>query len=146
MVRLLSDAGADKDIATQGGGIPCSSHMRVDTWRWGDATPLLVASQSGYLEVVCLLSGAGADKDIAMQGGATRLFIASLNGHLEVVHLLSDAGADKDIAMQGDATPLLVASQQGPQELVCSHMQGPTRTSQCRAVALPCSSHLRMDT
>ena len=52
-VCLLSDAGADKDIAMQGG-----------------AAPLLVASESGYLEEVCLLSDARADSDIAMQGGA----------------------------------------------------------------------------
>ena len=51
-VCLLSDAGADKDIATQGG-----------------ATPLFIASQSGHLDVVC----AWANKDVAMQGGATPL-------------------------------------------------------------------------
>ena len=68
-------AGADDDIAMQGG-----------------ATPFTIASQSGYLEVVRLLSDAGADRDIAMQGGATPLFIASQNGHLEVdLSLLSDA-------------------------------------------------------
>ena len=38
VLSLLSDAGADKDIAMQGGG-----------------TPLSIASQSGHLEVVCLL-------------------------------------------------------------------------------------------
>ena len=68
VVRLLSDAGADKDIAMQGG-----------------ATPLFIASQSGHLEVVRLLSHEEADRDIAMQGGATPLFTASQNGHLEEV-------------------------------------------------------------
>ena len=42
MIHLLSDAGADKDIADQ-----------------GDASPLLVASENGRLEVVRLLSDAG---------------------------------------------------------------------------------------
>ena len=65
VVCLLSDAGADKDIALQGG-----------------ATPLFIASQGGHLEVVCLLFDAGADKDIAMQGGATPLLVASQQGHL----------------------------------------------------------------
>ena len=82
MVCLLSDRGADEDIAIQGG-----------------ATPLLVASGNGHLEVVCLLSDAGSDEDIAMQG-CTPLFVASQHGHTEVVYLLFDAGADKDIAMQ----------------------------------------------
>ena len=52
VVCLLSDAGADKDVAMQGG-----------------ATPLFIASQNGHLEVVCTW----ADKDIAVQGGATPL-------------------------------------------------------------------------
>ena len=64
MVRLLSDARADKDIAMQ------------------DATSLFIASHSGHLEVVPPLSDAGADKDIAMQGGATPLLVASQHGHL----------------------------------------------------------------
>ena len=65
VVRLLSDAGADKDIAMQGG-----------------ATPLFVASRQ-LQEAVRLASDAGADKDIAMQGGAIPLFIAPQSGHLE---------------------------------------------------------------
>ena len=54
VICLLSDAGADRDIAMQGG-----------------ATPLFIAFQNGHLEVVLsLLFDTGADKDIAMQGGA----------------------------------------------------------------------------
>ena len=83
VVRLLSDAVADKDIAMQGG-----------------ATTLSIASQNGHLEVVLsLLFDAGADKGIAMQGGGTPWFIAPQQGRQEVACLLSDAGADKDIAM-----------------------------------------------
>ena len=65
VVCLLSDAGADKGIAMQGG-----------------ATSLFVTFQKGRQEVVRLFSDAGADKDIAMQGGATHLFMASQQGHL----------------------------------------------------------------
>ena len=73
MVCLLSDAGADKDIAMQGG-----------------ATPLFVASRNGHLEVVRLLSDAGSDKGIAMQGGTTPLLVASQQLH-EAVRLASNA-------------------------------------------------------
>ena len=75
VIRLLSDAWADKDIAIQGG-----------------ATPLFIASQSGHLEVVLsLVSDAEADRVIAMQGGGTPLFIAPQQGRQEVVCLLSEA-------------------------------------------------------
>ena len=103
-VHLLFAAGADKDIAMQGG-----------------ANPLFIASQGGHLEVVRLLSDAWADRDIAMQGGATPLFIASQKGHTEaVLSLVSDAGADKDVATQGGATPLFIASESGHLEAVLS--------------------------
>ena len=82
-----------------------------------------------------------------MQGGGTPLFVASQQRHLEVVRLLSDAGADKDIAMQGGGTPFLSHLNKGARRRsVCSLMQGPTRTSHCKAVPLTCSSHLCMDT
>ena len=48
VVRLLIDAGADKDKARTDG-----------------ATPLYIACQNGHLEVVRLLIDAGADKDKA---------------------------------------------------------------------------------
>ena len=67
VVRLLSDARADKDIAMQGG-----------------AAPLPVASKQGHQEVVCWLSDAWAGKDIALQD-AIPLFIAPQNGHLELL-------------------------------------------------------------
>ena len=56
---LLSDAGADKDIAMQ-------------AW--------FIAPQQLHLEVVCLLYDAGADKGIADQGDATPYFVASESG------------------------------------------------------------------
>ena len=83
VVRLLLEAGADKEAAT------------ID----GATTALIVAAGSGHLEVVRLLLEAGADKDAATTDGATALLYATHNGHLEVVRLLLEAGADKEAAM-----------------------------------------------
>ena len=63
MVRLLVEAGADKNQAMKDG-----------------ATPLRIASQKGHAEVVRLLIEAGADKNQAMTDGATPLFILCQNG------------------------------------------------------------------
>ena len=132
VVCLLSDAGADKDIAMQ-----------------GDATSLLVASQSGHMEVVRLLSGAGADEDIAMQGGGI-----PCSSHLRVdtsrwsVCALTQ-GRTRTSQIRAMAMPPLCPSHLGVDTWrwsVRSLMQGPTRTSQCRVVPLLCSSHLGMDT
>ena len=70
IVRLLVDAGADKDKVTKSG-----------------LTPLYVASQRGHLEVVRLLVNAGADKDKATKSRLTPLYIANQEGHLEVARL-----------------------------------------------------------
>ena len=59
VVRLLLEAGADKDAATQPG-----------------ATALMFVAKNGHLEVVRLLLEAGADKDAATEPGATALMFA----------------------------------------------------------------------
>ena len=65
VTRLLLEASADKDKASQ------------------DGTPLFIAARNGQLEVVRLLLEAHADKDKAADGGYTPLLIAALNGHLD---------------------------------------------------------------
>ena len=88
-VRLLLEAGADKDKASQDGG-----------------TPLLHAARDGHLEVAQLLLRAGADKDKADRDGYTALIYAASEGYLEVVRLLLEAGADEDEADQSVARPV----------------------------------------
>ncbi|CAK9033398.1 unnamed protein product [Durusdinium trenchii] len=99
-VRLLLEAGADKDAA------------RID-----GVTAVFVAAQNGHLEVVRLLLEAGANKDVVRRHGATALFIAAQNGHLKVVRLLLEAGADKDAATTDGTTALQIASQNGHMEV-----------------------------
>ena len=86
IVRLLLEAGADKDAGKQNG-----------------ITALQLASLYGHLGVVRLLLEAGADKDAAIQVGATAIHAAAENGHLNIVRLLLDARADKDAARQDGA-------------------------------------------
>ena len=75
VVRLLCEAGADKDKADVDG-----------------LTALTSASREGNLEVVQLLCDAGADKDKAIQSGATALTLACEEGHTEVLRLLYESG------------------------------------------------------
>ena len=69
------------------------------------ATALILAAQSGHVEVVRLLLEAGADKDVADDDGATALMEAAYRGHVEVVRLLLEAGADKDMASNWATQP-----------------------------------------
>eukprot|EP00438_Fugacium_kawagutii_P033967 Skav229532 [mRNA] locus=scaffold451:213104:226195:+ [translate_table: standard] len=102
VVRILIEAGADKNQAADNG-----------------ALPLNIASHQGHLEVVRFLVEAGADKNQASTSklGASSLYVASRQGHMEVVRFLIEAGADKNQAANTGATPLCVASDQGHLEV-----------------------------
>ena len=77
MARLLLTKGADV-------------HART----WYGSNPLLLASDSGHLEVVQLLLANGADVDAKTKDGSTALHYASERGHLQIVRLLIAKGAD----------------------------------------------------
>ena len=98
VVRLLLEAGADKNAAKQYG-----------------TTALMLAAHNGHLEVVRVLLEAGADKNAARQDEATALMIAAQDGHLEVVQVLLEAEADMN-ARQDGTTALMLAA-------VCGHLE-----------------------
>ena len=101
-VRLLLEAGADKDKATDLFG----------------GSPLWTACKTGHLEIARLLLEAGADKDKPAISGTTPLWVAAVNGHLEILRVLLLAGADKDRANnETGASPLFVACAQGHVEV-----------------------------
>ena len=76
VVRLLLDAKADKDKATD-----ADAH---------GVTPMYVASHQAHLEVVRLFLEANADKDKATDAlGETPMFAASHQAHLEVCSLVA---------------------------------------------------------
>jgi ankyrin repeat protein len=72
------------------------------------ATPLYVAANNGYTDVVAVLVRAGAAVDQgAVDTGATPLCAAAQKGHADVVRVLLEAGADVNRARTTDgATPL----------------------------------------
>jgi ankyrin repeat protein len=57
------------------------------------ATPLFIASQNGYIDIVRALIAAHAGVDIAANNGATPLSVARWDGHTDIVHALIAAGA-----------------------------------------------------
>ena len=85
----------------------------ADRPRKRDATPLLMAAQTGHLALVKFLLEMGADKDEANVHGATALFMAAKNGHLMVVRCLLEQGAEKDRAANSGSSPLCMAAKNG---------------------------------
>ncbi|CAK9050984.1 unnamed protein product [Durusdinium trenchii] len=101
VVRLLLEAGANKDAASQVG-----------------FTALHLATYSGQLEVVRELLFVGAQKDAVALDGSTALHWACENGRVEVVRELLAAGADKHAATHRGLTPLKLAAVMGHLEVI----------------------------
>lgn len=73
-----------------------------------ESTPLILASQNGYDDVVALLLKHDKHLDADDKEGNTALIHACFKGHAEVVDLLIAAGADVNKRGQNGFTPLMV--------------------------------------
>jgi ankyrin repeat protein len=79
-----------------------------------DVTPLLVASEKGYLELARLLLDRGAFVDDAgTNNGLAPLIFASQTGNFEIARLLLDRGANVTTPESNGITPLMRACQSG---------------------------------
>jgi len=79
----------------------------------GKSTPLILASQKDYVEIVKLLLSAGAKVNKKNSYNSTALILASKNNHVEIVKRLLDAGANVNQTDKDDATALIFASNNG---------------------------------
>lgn len=74
-------------------------------------TPLMLACEKGYGDIVTLLLDKGADVNARNAGGGTPLYVATYNRHLDIVRLLLDRGAEINAASDVGFTPLMVAAE-----------------------------------
>ncbi len=84
VIKLLLDAGADKD------GKNCR----------GGRSPLIEAIEEGSTNVVKALLDAGADRELRGGDGYTPLIVAIRHTRVEAVSLLLESGANKDAVDQ----------------------------------------------
>jgi ankyrin repeat protein len=82
------------------------------------ASPLILAAENGYTEVVKVLLAKGAKLERATINGYTSITLASQNGHTDVVILLLEHGADVNETMNNGNTPLIMAAQEGHIDVV----------------------------
>ncbi|XP_076328612.1 uncharacterized protein LOC143234838 isoform X1 [Tachypleus tridentatus] len=78
-----------------------------------NATPLFVAAQNGYLEVVSYLLSLDAEVNIRRTDGVTPLWMACQMGHYDIVEELIAHGAHPSIPREDGTTPLFKAQQKG---------------------------------
>lgn len=109
-INKVDIAADNNELDEYGENINGISHVRRDGY---GETPLTLAAQKGYLEIVKVLIAAKADVNKTNKNGLTPLIFATLNGHLEIVKALIAANADVNI---GD--PLWNAVNKGHLEIV----------------------------
>ena len=81
-------------------------------------TALMIAAQTGHLDVVQALVAAKAEVNAKAASGATALGVASEQGHLDVVQALVAANADVNAKAANGATAMMQASQNGHLEVM----------------------------
>ena len=102
IVDILLKAGSDPNLQLEDGG-----------------TPLYVASQLGYTDIVRLLIQANANPNLQLlSDGSSTLHIASQRGHADVVRVLLQANANPNCQAKGGNTALLIACFNGDSAIV----------------------------
>jgi ankyrin repeat protein len=82
-----------------------------------DGTPLYLASEGGYINIVKLLLDRGADIDAKVDLWGTALTIAAVSNQEEVVRLLLERGADVNVENEFCSGALDAAAQYGHEEI-----------------------------
>lgn len=83
-----------------------------------NVTPLWLAAQEGYFEIVVLLIAAGANIHFQGLAGQSVLFIAAYAGHALIVSELIFRGASIELANNNGSTPLIGATSEGHADTV----------------------------
>lgn len=82
------------------------------------ATPLYIACEAGYENIVKILIYNGADINLRMKDGASPLYIACQKGQSNIVTYLLKKGAEPNICTKDGPSPLSLACQKGYPDVV----------------------------
>lgn len=89
-------------------------NTKVDARDVDKVTPLMIASNKGYINIVRLLLSAGADVNAANVSGATSLHLAAQLGFTDIVDVLIANGATLNVqGGKNHNTPLMLAALNG---------------------------------
>lgn len=82
-----------------------------------DMTPLMMASEKGFIEPVKILLDGGANVNEKTESGSTALVDAAVHGYLPIVKLLVEKGAKTNIVLDGKSlTDIIIGMTYGRDE------------------------------
>jgi hypothetical protein len=102
LAKRILDAGANVDIPTTDRKL----------------TPLHIAAEGAFEEMVTLLLNAGASPHARSRSGSTPFYRAARGGSSQILRQLHDAGSEVDALTWDSWTPLMEAIEQGNDEVV----------------------------
>jgi ankyrin repeat protein len=77
--------------------IAYNNEFDIHGYSQGSITPLMWASQNGFIDIMIIMINLNVDVNFKSFGGFTALTDAVINGHVEAVQLLLSSGADKTV-------------------------------------------------
>ena len=90
----------------------------IDVSMHKSSTPLMIASDLGYLTVVESLLRFNNNPNVQNTSGWSALIFASRNGHLQVAELLLEENADPNVCTNAGCTALIFTSHNGCHQVV----------------------------
>ena len=67
-------------------------------------TPIYIATQNSYPDIIKILADNGADVNKAIPGGIFPIHVAAHNGNVNVMNMLKEYGADFNNVMENSST------------------------------------------
>ncbi|XP_071146102.1 uncharacterized protein [Mytilus edulis] len=93
-------------------------NVNVNLCRFDETSPLGVAAQKGWTEIVKLLLNKGADFNKSSNDGLSPVMCAVIHKRTEIVRMLLQVGADYDKCTKDGWSPLMCACKDGHKEIV----------------------------
>lgn len=107
---------AARDLETAKVLIKYGANVNKEDYR--GITPIMMAAEKGYSDIVELLVASDANINAKSKKGSTALSTAAANNHIDAVKVLLSAGANVNSKNSVGATPLMQTAYQGYFEVV----------------------------
>merc|ERR1712083_1151000 len=94
-------------------GLLCSLGANVNLTRKSKASPVYIAAQKGFDDILRVLVAHKANINLTNENGATQIYIAALKANNGIIRTLVDLKANVNQFKQNGASPILIAAQKG---------------------------------
>lgn len=114
--KLLMACFEGNEVAVQ--ELLVGNNHLVNSVTFDNKTPIMLASQEGFVNIIKVLQDKGADINYQCETGFNALFYAVIGNQVKVIRYLLDNGSSVNSTDKDGKTPLMIAGQNGYTEIV----------------------------